>query len=160
MLRGGLVDEPVVVDVMLDGPLQEDALLSAVRLQGDRDAIPFGEGFRHFLHAIRHESIATPVPIPEGFAWGDPVDSTTFPMSVEVPADEPGAGPVAYLYRVCINMGPSQEGCREADGYFHVMMWAPPPVPRRGSSRPRGSGGEPHAFRPGSAGGRARKGRR
>lgn len=54
--------EPVVVDVSLDGTRQEDVLLSAVRLLDGREQLPGGEGFRHFLHALRMEGISTPVP--------------------------------------------------------------------------------------------------
>ncbi|MCO4762413.1 MAG: cupin domain-containing protein [Myxococcales bacterium] len=51
--------EPVVVDVSLDGPLQEDILLSMVRLQTERGTVSGGTLFLHALDSVRSEGIYT-----------------------------------------------------------------------------------------------------
>ena len=58
--------EPVVVDVCLDGALQEEVLLSMVHMLEERGGISGMEAFRHFLWSVRQGAISTPLPAIDG----------------------------------------------------------------------------------------------
>lgn len=66
-------DEPVVVDVSMDGTLQEDVFTSAVRLLDGREDLSAKQGFLHFLHSVRLEGLSTGVSaidwLMRGLAW-------------------------------------------------------------------------------------------